>query len=233
MTAEQKLDLLIQTVEQLQKTVIDKVTTLTNDVSKLNARMDDMSITVDKLSRTIRLVYCRPGMTERLVGNTYGCADLLACACYCRNVTASSRMSVSEIVADFEVNKRGDGQVGVLGGDCQAAARAAEQYFNDNYSLMLPKFEECVMYSPSGASFTLATAGRLPTMDGSIAPTMKAHTLKNGTCVWEPAAQQTPPLAKGHKHFVASVTTLDGYRVAVDWGIGQFAQLPQDMLLFF
>jgi len=229
------MSVLADHTREFQTAVISRLTHLTEVVSKLEVRMDDLSITVNKLSNTIRLVYCRPGMTERLLGNIDACAGLVTCSC--RNVVASSRMSVSEIVADFEVNKRGDNQVGNLGGDCQAAARAAEQYFNDHHSLMLPKFEECVMYSPSGASFTQATVGwqhpNLPTMDGHVTPNMTAHTLKAGTCVWEPVALPVQVCAKGHKHFVTSVTTLEGSKVAVDWGIGQFAQLPHDMMLFF
>lgn len=55
LSADENLDWLIQYVEQL--------TDLTKSVTKIEIMMDDLSITVNKLSSTIGLAYCRPGMT--------------------------------------------------------------------------------------------------------------------------------------------------------------------------
>ena len=226
-----KLSSLEKNAGEFQKTVVTMLSRFTQTFDNFEQRIVNLSMDVGKLQDTMRLVYCRPGMTERLVGDTKACAGLLSCV-HRRNVTSSSMMSVNEIVADFEVNKRGDGQVGVLGGDCQAAAATSKDYFANSHSLMLPKVEECVMYSPSGASLSLSS-GAKPAMDGNVASTMKAHKLIDKTCVWAPAASPPAALTKGYKHFVTSVTTVEGIRVAVDWNIGQFAQLPEDMVLFF
>ncbi len=58
---------------------------------------------------------------------------------------------------------------------------------------------------------------------------------KYGSCVWKPDDVQTPVNegAMGYKHYVATVMTLDNVRIAVDWGIGQFSDLPEDMRLYF
>ena len=43
---------------------------------------------------------------------------------------------------------------------------------------------------------------------------------------------QHPGPCKGYVHYVASVVTLDGHNIMVDWGIAQFAKLPSDMMMF-
>uniref|UniRef100_A0A7R9VAE5 Uncharacterized protein n=1 Tax=Chlamydomonas euryale TaxID=1486919 RepID=A0A7R9VAE5_9CHLO len=147
------------------------------------------------------------------------------------NIENSTMMSVSEIVADYVVNEREF--VGERGGDCQAAARAAEKFFRSR-KLMQTKFQECVLYSPSDESITAQVHAAAPAKHGVLKAGMKAHKLIDGSCVWEPDVQ-TPLIegAAGYKHCVAAVTTLENVRVAVDWGVGQFPKLPQDMRLFF
>eukprot|EP00955_Chlamydomonas_euryale_P088282 364364-Chlamydomonas_euryale.AAC.10 len=174
---------------------------------------------VAQLKTSIRLAYCRPGRSQNLSHDSDACAALLAC----RKISDSTMMSISEIVADYVVNKRGDCQ---SGGDCQAAARAAEEFFGGR-KLMQTSFQECVLYSPS-------VHAAAPAKHGLLKAGMKAHKLIDGSCVWEPDVQ-TPLIegAAGYKHYVATVTTLDNVRIAVDWGVGQFLKLPQDMRLFF
>jgi hypothetical protein len=193
-----------------------------------NARVD-----MAQLKTSVRLAYCRPGRAHYLAHNADACASLLAC----RDVSDSSMMSISEIVADYVVNKRGDELVGEFGGDCQAAARAAEIFFSSR-KLMQTSFQECVLYSPSGQS--IAMSDRIleavtPALGGKVRAGMKAYKLIDGSCVWTPEDVQTPVNegAMGYKHYVATVMTLDNVRIAVDWGIGQFSDLPEDMRLYF
>ena len=68
----------------------------------LRCDVDDIKIDMAAIKKDVRLAYCRPGMCDRLVGNTDACATLLAC----RGVKS---MSVAEVVADFKVNERGRG----------------------------------------------------------------------------------------------------------------------------
>jgi hypothetical protein len=147
-------------------------------------------------------------------------------------------MTFNEVVADFTVNRRGDGLVGELGGDCQFAARAARDFFGAR-KLMRPSVRECVLFSPSGAAVTmsdLVIAGKAPELHGVVNDGMKAYKLVEGSCVWEPDPADTVTSVmdgeRGCKHYAATVTTLDRGEVVVDWGIGQFSKLPEDMRLY-
>eukprot|EP00955_Chlamydomonas_euryale_P072876 361551-Chlamydomonas_euryale.AAC.1 len=184
---------------------------------------ENTSIDFAQLKKSIRLAYCRSGRSQNLSHDSDACAALLACS----NIENSTMMSVSEIVADYVVNEREF--VGERGGDCQAAARAAEKFFRSR-KLMQTKFQECVLYSPSDESITAQVHAAAPAKHGVLKAGMKAHKLIDGSCVWEPDVQ-TPLIegAAGYKHCVAAVTTLENVRVAVDWGVGQFPKLPQDM----
>jgi hypothetical protein len=222
--------------QKFQRDIVTALSALSKDVSDLKCAVTDLKIDVKRMQDTIRLVYCRPGMSVNLIGDVDDCASLLVCS----KLTETSMMSVSELQADFVVNNRDEGLVCEFGGDCQFAARAACTFFETSRSLMRPRFEECVMYSPSGASIYMGVssfAGESPPVHGVICKGMKAHSLDKGGCVWIEDSKydmgRAEPALTGRKHYVVSVITLEGIRVGVDWGIHQFAELPSDVRLFF
>eukprot|EP00798_Chlamydomonas_sp_ICE-L_P011158 gene11158-biopygen12612 len=160
--------------------------------------------------------------------------DILEMKSSIRNMGSSSSMSMAEIVADYEVNNRGEGLVGPFGGDCQFAARAAEEFFSKIHGLMRAIMVTVVMYSPSGATLSLAPGinGTAPVKDRTVPDGAKSYRLTEGSCVWTQDDTQHPGPCKGYVHYVASVVTLDGHNIMVDWGIAQFAKLPSDMMMF-
>lgn len=209
---------------------------LTTEIQSLSDQIEELcettSIGIAQLKTSVRLAYCRPERSQNLSHDFDACAALLAC----RDISDSTAMSISEIVADYAVNKRGTELVGDSGGgDCQAAARAAETFFGSR-KLMQTVFKECVLYSPSDEPIiTTQVHAAAPAKHGQLKVGMKAHKLiDDSSCVWVPD-EQTPLIegAAGYKHYVATVTTLDNVSIAVDWGVGQFLKLPQDTRLFF
>jgi hypothetical protein len=241
----------MQTEFRTMQTEFDTVRTDLRRLSdQVHELQDNTRFDIADLKASVRLAYCRPGCARHLPHSPDACAALLAC----RGMYDSSMMSVSEIVADYVVNKRGHQLVGQFGGDCQAAARAAEEFFRSR-KLMRSAFQECVLFSPSSAPIrfsdrvTALPPGSAPAKEGVLKRGMKAHKLIAGTCVWEPD-HNTDHLvdegAMGCNHFVATVTALGNERVAVDWGVGQFdfafasasapsssPDLPCDVRLFF
>eukprot|EP00798_Chlamydomonas_sp_ICE-L_P027802 gene27802-biopygen5217 len=152
-----------------------------------------------------------------------------------RNMGSSSRMSMAEIVADYEVNNPGEGLVGPFGGNCQFAARVAEEFFSNIHGLMRAIMVTVVMYSPSGAPLSLAPGinGTAPVKDRIVPDGAKPYRLTwEGSCVWTRDDTPHPGPCKGYVHYVANVVTLDGHNIMVDWGISQFAKLPSDMMMF-
>jgi hypothetical protein len=216
-------------------------TMLRTDLRRLSDQVEELRentrIDIAELRSSVRLAYCRPGCARHLSQNPDACAALLACS---RDIRDSSMMSVSEIVADYVVNKRGDQLVGQFGGDCQAAARAAEEFFGGR-KLMRAAFQQGVLFSPSGAPIRFSDrvcSSSAPAEEGVLKRGMKAHKLIVGTCVWEPDDDtDLVEGAMGCNHFVAVVTALGNERVAVDWGVGKFSfafsDLPSDIRLFF
>eukprot|EP00798_Chlamydomonas_sp_ICE-L_P011166 gene11166-biopygen12620 len=134
-----------------------------------------------------------------------------------RNMGSSSSMSMAELVADYEF-----------------AARAAEEFFSKIHGLMRAIMVTVVIYSPSGATLSLAPGinGTAPVKDRTVPDGAKPYRLTEGSCVWTQDDTQHPGPCKGYVHYVASVVTLDGHNIMVDWGIAQFAKLPSDMMMF-
>lgn len=202
-------------------------------------QIHDMQLDMTDMNKTIRLAYCRPGLLAGLVRDPDACAALLG---VCSNMADTSRMSKSEITADFVTNDRGAGLTGDAGGDCQYAAEVAFKFFGRR-KIMNARPETGVLHSPSGATVTMgvgsgAFAGGLSHARGVVRSGALAYRLaEGGGCLWirDPAADaaedpQQPGV--GCMHYLVSVDTLDGERVVVDWGIKQFAEIPTDMRLF-
>lgn len=225
-----------------QATVIEKLDTIDRSLCKLEQYVHDLQLGAVDTASSIRLAYCRPGMSAILVGNSDACQSLLACCDTCRNMS-SSMMSVAEIVADYEVFKRGEGLVGQNGGDCQAAAAEACVFFSSSHRLMAPEVVSSVLYCTPGSQPVMgvdALARVLPAKDGALSPGMKAYKLDVGTCIWRPDPESpVVPMGEGgnavtgYKHFVVCVKTLEGFCIAVDWGVRQFAAIPDGARLYF
>ena len=208
-------------------------TSMLQQLYKLEHAVSDIKLDILEMKSSIRLAYCRHlGMIDILVHNTDACTALLAMR---RNMGSSSSMSMAEIVADYEVNNRGEGLVGPFGGDCQFAARAAEEFFSKIHGLMRAIMVTVVMYSPSGATLSLAPGinGTAPVKDRTVPDGAKPYRLTwEGSCVWTRDDTPHPGPCKGYVHYVANVVTLDGHNIMVDWGIAQFAKPPSDMRMF-
>jgi hypothetical protein len=206
------------------------------DVAGLKLGIDDLTLDVADMKKSIRLAYCRPGLLSGLLRNPDACAALLGC---CRDL---SLMSKSEIVADFVVNDRGAGLLSAAGGDCQNAAPVALVFFGRR-KIMRARAEAGVMHSPSGAAIAMGVSsgafvgGGQPDARGAVRSGALAYRLDAG-CLWtrdpdaDAAVDDRSPPRVGCNHFVVSVDTLDGERVVVDWGIKQFGEIPPDMRLF-
>lgn len=231
-----------RTMQTELRTMVTDVRRLSDQVKELD---DNTRFDIADLKASVRVAYCRPGCARHLPYSPDACAALL------RGMNDSCMMSVSEIVADYVVNKRGHEYhelVGQFGGDCQAAARAAEEFFRSR-KLMRSAFQECVLFSPSSAPIRFSDRvnalppGSAPAKEGVLKRGMKAHKLIAGTCIWEPDHTMDHLVdegAMGYNHFVVTVTALGNERVAVDWGVVEqfdFASsspdLPCDVRLFF
>jgi hypothetical protein len=153
--------------------------------------------------------------------------DLLRCV----DTQCSSMMSVSEVQADFVLNNRRAQYA--EGRDCQLAACEAAAFFDTTHRLMSPKIVHGVLYAGSVIQPVMGRTGRSPDAHALITPIMKRYVLDG--CMWR-AANDTDSHgvinARGCSHFVTRVITLDGQRVFVDWGIGQFSSLPEGVSLF-
>ena len=134
-------------------------------------------------------------------------------------------MAIPEVQADFESNARRSQY-----GECQmVAASDAWAFFHCTHPLMRPKIVQGVLYSSSSG---LGTTPVGPSRAGII-PTMKRYVLRG--CVWMPAEDADDHgvmNATGTNHRITCVTTQEGERVLVDWSIGRFGNVPDDLGLF-
>jgi hypothetical protein len=110
--------------------------------------------------------------------------------------------------------------------NCLLAAIKAKIFFTDTCPMMCPNVVPGVLYAPSGG----LTFRNTPTPKPDTPVYGHAFTLSGG--VW----QRIPPPdlefdTMGYKHFVTLVESVNG-KVAVDWGLGQFKNIPDDLLLF-
>ena len=140
----------------------------------------------------------------------------------------SSMMSRREILEDFYILGRKYEE----GGDCCLAAAEAWEFYNRLHTLMRPKLVTGILYSDSVLP-KLKKTGISPPCLAGISPLYQAFRLDEG-CIWiQDDSMGEVMNVNGASHRVTLVTTLDGDRVVVDWGIGQFTTpLPHDVKLF-
>ena len=147
-------------------------------------------------------------------------------------------MSSCEIAADYKARRDA---YAAMGG-CGRAAFEAQRFFAETHSLMDATVVRGVLYSPSGGQlvFRAAPPGGVtgPSRDpDALVATLQPHLLHDG-CIWRPeeggVILDPDANAIGYKHYVTLVRTLDGgeARVAVDWSLGQFAEVPADLRLY-
>lgn len=122
--------------------------------------------------------------------------------------------------------------------DCLLAAVKSKIFFANCCPVMYPKVISGVLYSPSGGLFknkpTEPVTGK-PEIAGKPVYGDAFALSKTGGCVWEMRTDILAPAIElnimGYKHFVTLVHSEDG-TVAVDWGLGNFSNIPKDVLLF-
>ena len=233
-----------------QRTMIAALGALQQQTVNLKWRVDSLQLTLKEHTDLLRCVdtQCTHGATLHEscnwpCPNQYACSnqrrfltkkpspnDRNAYCAACRN-HSSSMMSVSEVQADFVLNNRRAQYA--EGGDCQLAACEAAAFFDTTHRLMSPKIVQGVLYAGSVIQPVMGRTGRSPDARMLITPTMKRYVLDG--CMWR-AANDTDSHGvinvRGCSHFVTRVMTLDGQRVFVDWGIGQFSSLPEGASLF-
>ena len=221
---EQKVD------EGFKLSVIDHITDLRNDVNKVRASLEDIKLTLESHGRMLRCVADQnsslpaSGQKHTIVHRTLPCRD-----------ASSSLMSKREILLEF-VGRR----VRYLeGGDCGLAAAEAWEFFDRSHKLMRPRLVDGVLYASSGNKAVMGKPATVPAQLVGINPTMKPYKLleqcADKGCIWVPDVDEDLHAVLndvGMAHRVTMVTPLEGGRVVVDWGIGQFSYLPADIRLF-
>lgn len=217
--------------EAFKNDMIKHITQLRTDVSKLQADVGDLRVTVKVHEEMLR---CRmEGCDAATPLHNKNCAlshtftRLIDCSDH-----RCSMLSKNEIAADFDCNRQG---LYAEGGDCGLAAAIAWEFFNRAHRIMSPKLVDAVMYSPS-ARPVLAKSYTSPAEDDGISPIMVRYERTSaGGCIWQLALNSTThgvANTQGAKHRVVLATTCEGERVVVDWGISQFSTLPLDIGLF-
>lgn len=217
--------------EQFRKDMILHITGLRNDVSAVRAIVENLRITVDEHTQLLRCVAAQVPVRPTL-GEAAFASSVLPHATHAtvpNRGHASSMMSKREIVQDFLVMNRGSQYS--IGGDCNAAAGAAWEFFNRVHMLMRPKLVNGVLWSPSGAKVVMGSTNTSPECLGGISPSMVPF-MRDDECVWVEDEAMEVMNEHGANHRVILATTLDGDRVVVDWGISQFSFVPNDIKLF-
>jgi hypothetical protein len=220
--------------DSFQRDMVQAVTQLNARMSSLQAAVDNIRIALSEhtvllrcATKHLRMV-APPGEWQRYA-HTH--ARFLTNAA--RRNHSSTLMSLAEIEADFVVNDRR--ALYAEGGDCELAGAEACVFFKNTHTLMRAKLVQGVLYARSGQP-VMGKTGQSPDATGYITPNMRRYVLR-GTdgCIWEPADDARTHGAMnvcGMRHRVALVHTLEGARVLVDWGVGQFSMLPPDIGLY-
>ena len=219
-----------QTVDKgFKQSVIGHITGLRNDVNQVRASVENIRLTLETHGRLLRCV-ADQNLSLPSSSQEYTIADRTIS---CRDA-ASSLMSQREILLDF-IDRRARYREG---GDCGLAAAEAWEFFDRSHKLMRPKLMDGVRYAASGEKAVMGKSGTVPAQLVGISPTMKPYKLlecSDKGCIWVPLAEEalhTVMNDVGMAHRVTMVTPLEGGRVVVDWGIGQFSYLPADIRLF-
>jgi hypothetical protein len=111
--------------------------------------------------------------------------------------------------------------------DCLRAAAHARLFFKEND--MYSEIKRGILYSPTGRIHDLDSVVHVP--DAFVYG--EAYALMQDSCIWEPQNIPSPMNnVKGYTHYVTVVQTAEGKKVAVDWNISQFYDIPTDLLLY-
>jgi hypothetical protein len=182
--------------------------------NRIRASVEDIKLTVDKHERTLQCVTDHFKALICLQQNSYAYTSPP------RWDHASSMMSLREI----QLARRTDYQEG---GDCGLAAAEAWELFDRAHKLMHPKLVDGVLFAASSGKAVIGKPGISPAQPAGVSQAMKPFKLlERGTegCIWVPdESLGTVMNVNGMSHRVALVTTLEGERVVVDWGTGQFS----------
>eukprot|EP00798_Chlamydomonas_sp_ICE-L_P009318 gene9318-16449_t len=147
---------------------------------------------------------------------------------------ASSMLSMREIASDYLTSGRCDEYV--ASGSCMRAAFEAQVFFTTTHALMEAKVIKCVLFSPSGGKLLQKADGREPKRDPDALVAMKRPFVLREECIWQPedgGMVLEPDSNKiGFNHCITLVCTLEGLHVAVDWSLGQYVNVPEDMRLY-
>ena len=213
-----------------------RITTLFTEtnkrLSKLEESVGNLQFKVETLDNKVRLAYCRPGRAETLLGDADACSLLF----FNRNVCSVTKLNVSEIFADYEVNKRGRDTAESNGGNCLQAAKSALDFFG-TFPLMKATLVNGLIYSKEPLTL-VCQPGAIISKRGMIEAGMKSYKLKrNGelySCVWEETNEDTKDLVGQEVplHYAVKVLTLEGFHCIVDWSIAQFKDVPENTRFF-
>jgi hypothetical protein len=217
--------------DEFKKVMLGFMQTLQGDVNRLRASVEDLKLTVDKHDQLLRWVLGVQPLSDHLH------ADTLSWRASANNETvpcrkhASSMMTLREIQEDFR--RLGRMANHSEGGDCRLAAAEAWEFFDRTHRPMSARLVDGVLYAKSGAKAVMGKSGKIPAENAGVSPNMAACKLLRGNCVWVPDEDDAPAMnTHGMAHRVTVVTTLEGKRIVVDWGIGQFSYLPDDIRLY-
>lgn len=116
------------------------------------------------------------------------------------------------------------------------AAHEAQYFFDRKHVLMGATVVLGMLFSPSGAAILQKEDGQPPARDPEALVAMRRPYVLRDGCIWqlEEGGVVLPPDANltGFKHYVTMVSTLEGERVAVDWSLGQYTEMPADLRLY-
>ena len=224
--------------DSFRRDMVQAITQLNTEMRSVQAVVQDIRLTLKEHATLLGCAAKEPSeqwqqARARIYAHAHAHGHLPAGAA--RRNHSSTLMSLAEIEADFAENDRR--ALYAEGGDCELAAAEAWAFFYNTHKLMRPKLVQGVLYARSGQP-VMGKTGRPPEATCGITPLMRRYVLRglqSGACIWEPAddaCSHGVMNAFGMKHRVALVRTLEGARVLVDWGVGQFSQLPPDIGLY-
>ena len=209
--------------------ITNSITGLTTKVASLSAAIEDVRLTVEEHTKLLKCV----GLDDHVFGALTLASNIHCPVGWCINRNhRNTLMSISEIREDFAFNRE---SIYKTGGDCLLAASEAWVFIDSTHSLMYPKMVDGVLYSRNGGKPVLNESKKIPDEDGCVTPFMRRYVRLDGGCIWVPADDEQDHNvmnARGMKHRVTCVTTLEGQRVVVDWSVGQFGWMPDDIGLF-
>ena len=207
---------------QFKRDMVSAITALRGDMEHIRSSVDDMKLLIKKQGQLLQYAHVHLPCYR---------LSTIECESSLDRDHASSLMSMREIEEDYIGCRMSMYQEG---GDCRLAAAEAYGFFNRCHKLMHAKLVDAVLYAPSGKKPVMRKPQITPPEQVHISPIMKRFKLqKKSQCIWVlDGESHDVKNVLGASHRVTLVTTLEGDRVVVDWGIGQFSDMPDDMRLF-